>query len=87
MGVSSIILGRPWLYDHDATLVGKSNSCSFTHLGNKIMIYPTPPKDPIKRGSSSLKEKKPGLNLISDKELEQEIKGGSAIWMLIARKA
>ena len=86
MGVSSIILGRPWLFDHDVTLYGKSNSCSFIHQGKKITVYPTPPKDPTKRGSSSLKEKKPALNLINEKEVEQEIKEGSVIWMLTARK-
>ena len=74
MGVSSVILGRPWLFDHDATLFGKTNSCSFTHLGKKTVIHPTPPRDSTKKASSSLKEKKPGLNLITDKELEQEIK-------------
>ena len=70
MGVSSIILGRPWLYDHDAILYGRSNSYSFTHNGKKIMINFSLPKDNIKRGSIHLKDKKQGMNLISAKELE-----------------
>ena len=73
MGVSSIILGRPWLYDHDAILYGRSNSCSFIHNGKKIVINSSPPKDQIKRGSSQLRDKKQGLNMISAKELEQEL--------------
>ena len=73
MGVSSIILGRPWLYDHDATLFGKTNSCAFNHLGKRIVINLVPPKDEIKKGASSLKEKKLRLNLISTKELKKEV--------------
>jgi len=69
MGVSSIILWRPWLYDHDATQFGKTNSCAFNHLVKKIVINPFPPNDEVKKEASSLKEKKPGLHLISAKEL------------------
>ena len=79
MGVSSIILGRPWLYDHDATLFGRTNSCAFNHLGKRIVINPVPPKDESKKGASSLKEKKPELNLISAKELNKKVAKGSPI--------
>ena len=41
MGVSSIILGRPWLFDHDVTIFGRSNSCAFNFNGKKIIIHPT----------------------------------------------
>jgi len=50
------------------------------------MINPTPPKDNIKRGSSNLKEKKPGLNLINAKELKHEITEGSSVWILTTKK-
>ena len=86
MGVSSIILGRPWLYDHDATLFGKTNSCTFNHLGKRIVINPVPPKDEIKKGASSLKEKKPKLNLISAKELNKKVAKGSPIWILTTKE-
>ena len=86
MGVSSIILGRPWLYDHDATLFGRTNSCAFNHLGKRIVINPVPPKDEIKKGASSLKEKKPKLNLISAKELNREVAKGSPIWILTTKE-
>ena len=86
MRVSSIILGRPWLYDHDAILYGRFNSCSFNHHGKKLVINPTPPKDHIKRESSNLKEKKLGLNMISAKELEREITEGSPVWILTTKK-
>lgn len=50
------------------------------------MINAAPPKDHIKRGSSHLKEKEPKLNLISAKELEKEIDGGSPVWVLITKE-
>ena len=86
MGVSSITLGRPWMYDHDAILYGRSNSCSFTHNGKKIVIHFIPPKDNIKKGTSHLKDKKLGMNLISAKELECELSGGAPIWVLSIRE-
>ena len=79
MEVHSIILGRPWLYDHDATLFGKTNSCAFNHLGKRIVINPIPPKNKIKKEASSLKKKKPILYLISAKELKKEIAEGAPI--------
>jgi len=86
MGVSSVILGRPWLYDHDAILFGRTNICAFSHHGNKFVIHPTPPRDPVKRGSSSLKEKKLGINLIKAKEFEKEITKGNPIWILTTKE-
>ena len=86
MGVSSIILERPWLYDHNVNLYGRSNFCSFSHLGKKITIHSAPPKDNVKRGSSHLKEKKQGLHLITSKELEHEINEGSTVWILTTKE-
>ena len=85
MGVSSIILGRSWLFDHDATLYGRSNSCSFMHLGKKFVIHPMPPKNALSRGSSHLKETKPNVNLITVKKIERELIEGTPIWILTAK--
>ena len=82
MGVSSIILGRPWLFDHDVTVYGRTNSCSFIHLGKRYVIHPTPPKDTVKRGSSHLRETKPRVNLITAREIEKELIEGTPIWVL-----
>ena len=81
-GVSSIILGRPWLFDHDATLYGHTNSCFFMHLGKRFVIHPIPPKDAVKRGSSHLKETEPRVNLITAKEIEKELTEGTPVWIL-----
>ena len=85
MGVSSIILGRPWLFDHDATLYGCTNSCSFIHLGKRYVIHPTPPKDTVKRGSSHLRETKPRVNLITAREIERELTEGTPVWILATK--
>jgi len=86
MGVSSIILGRPWLFDHDVTIFGRTNSCAFNFNGKKIVINPTQPKDNTKREASSLKEKMTGLNLIGARELEKDINEGAPIWMVAAKE-
>jgi len=70
MGVSSIILGRPWLYDHDATLLEKFNTCVFSFNGKKITIHSVPPKDKVAKGPNKVREMKTGVNLISAKDLE-----------------
>jgi len=41
MDVGQIILGRPWLYDNDLTIHGRSNMCRFEHEGKKIKLTPT----------------------------------------------
>ena len=86
LGVSNIILGRPWLYDHDVTLFGRSNSCSFNYQGKRIVINSTPPKENIKRGSNNLKEEKPGLNLITAKEMETKIIGSAPLGVLVVKE-
>ena len=86
MGVSSIILGQPWLFDHDATLYGRTNSCSFMHLGKKLVIHPTQSKDNTKRGSSHIKEQGTKVNLITAKEVEKELIEGAPVWVLTTKK-
>ncbi|KAK4477808.1 hypothetical protein RD792_017070 [Penstemon davidsonii] len=44
MNAGHILLGRPWLYDHDVTIFGRTNSCSFIHNGKKITLNPVQPK-------------------------------------------
>ena len=86
MGVSSIILGRPWLFDHDATLYGRTNSCSFMHLGKRLVIHPTQSKENTKRGSSHMKEQGTKVNLITAKEVEKELMEGAPVWVLTTKK-
>ncbi|XP_078446576.1 uncharacterized protein LOC144715514 [Wolffia australiana] len=41
MKIGSIILGRPWLYDHDVQLSGRANMCSFIYGGRRLIWYPS----------------------------------------------
>ncbi|MQL91057.1 hypothetical protein Taro_023661 [Colocasia esculenta] len=43
MEVGIVILGRPWIYDTDAALYGRSNTCVFKHGGHRITIHPSRP--------------------------------------------
>ncbi|CAL8989542.1 unnamed protein product [Prunus brigantina] len=44
MDVSYILLGGPWIYDYNATILGQENICSFIHKGKKITMKPLQPK-------------------------------------------
>ncbi|KAK8951705.1 hypothetical protein KSP39_PZI004648 [Platanthera zijinensis] len=48
MDVAHVLLGRPWLYDRDATCYGRSNTCVFFDKGRKITLTPTQPREPPK---------------------------------------
>ena len=39
--VGSIILGRPWMFDQDATLHGWSNTYTFDYHGHRITLLPS----------------------------------------------
>ncbi|XP_078431690.1 uncharacterized protein LOC144703384 [Wolffia australiana] len=41
MKIGSIILGRPWLFDHDVQLSGRANTCSFIYGGRRLVWYPS----------------------------------------------
>ena len=40
MDIGSIILGRPWLYDNDVRIQGRSNECSFMFNNRRIILKP-----------------------------------------------
>ena len=50
MEVESVILGRPWLYDRDATLHGRSNTCTFDHECHRITLHPSQPRSSFVSG-------------------------------------
>ena len=83
MEISSIIIDRPWLCDHDATLYGLPNFYSFHHPRKVIEFNPTPSKDNNKRGFSTLtSEETFDLNLIASTDLEEEMLEEAIVWML-----
>ncbi|XP_038970638.1 uncharacterized protein LOC113461045 [Phoenix dactylifera] len=84
MDVGHIILGRPWLYDLDVTIYGKSNSCSFVHQGKKIRLNPLPPRPSI-AGKKDVKVEK-RLHIISPKEFEKAAAQESIIIVLVSKE-
>ena len=40
MDIDSIILGRPWLYDNDVRIHGRTNECSFMFKNMRIILKP-----------------------------------------------
>jgi len=84
MDVGQIILGRPWLYDNDVTIHGRSNMCQFEHDSKKIKL--TPYRPIAKKPKFNASKKSKGVNLISVTELKQELKNGAPIHVLTVRE-
>uniref|UniRef100_A0A2N9FGZ1 RNA-directed DNA polymerase n=1 Tax=Fagus sylvatica TaxID=28930 RepID=A0A2N9FGZ1_FAGSY len=85
MDVGHIILGRPWLYDLDVTLHGRSNSCSFVFEGKKIKLTSLQPK-PIEVNKKREVMAPKGLNIISHKAFERVANQESVVLVLVARE-
>ena len=75
MGVGSIILGRPWLFDADVTIYGKSNTCVFLHEGKRYRIQPTAPKSHTTSDQKAVADK--SIHILSAKGFENETKDPS----------
>ena len=45
MSVGSVLLGRPWLYDHDVAQYGRTNRCVFYYRGSKQIWQPFVPPE------------------------------------------
>ena len=83
MDVGSIILGRPWLFDLDVTLYGRSNSCTFVYKGQKIRINPIEPKPKIPFNKNKIPEKPKSLHLVDAKEMEQLVQKNFVVFVLV----
>ena len=86
MNVKHIILGRPWLYDQDVAIYGRSNYCSFVHDRKKVKLASLRPAPPSETKQTDALSSKKTLNLISLKTIDKEIAKGSLIVVLVARK-
>jgi len=85
MDVGHVILGRPWLYDLDVTIFGRSNSCSFTFQGKKIQLIGLPPRSKDNSQKNN-KVKEGGLNIISPREFDKEICEESVVFVVVAKE-
>ena len=84
MDASSIILGRPWLYDFDVILYGRSNSCTFIYEGQKIRIKPIEPKPKISFKKNKVQDKPKSLHLVDAKTMARDVQRKSIIFALVA---
>jgi hypothetical protein len=53
MQACSLLLGRPWEHDNDATHYGRSNKYTFMHKGQKITLVPLTPAEIVQADRES----------------------------------
>ena len=93
MELGSILLGRPWLYDVNATIQGRTNICLFEHNGKKIQLNPSPPRVHLKK-NIPIPQEQPNnpplkaeivksIHLINKREMEQELAQESHAYAVI----
>ncbi|CAL9001147.1 unnamed protein product [Prunus brigantina] len=74
--VSHILLGRPWIYDYNVTILGQANTCSFIYKGKKITMKPLQPKLMNQSIQNKEKQYKVGkakaLHIITLKECKED---------------
>ena len=90
MDVGHILLGRPWIYDHNVTILGRENICSFIHKGKKVTLKPLQPKlvnqsTPSKNEKSQVSKSK-ALHVVTIKEFMKEVED-AAIYVLAIRES
>ena len=84
MDVDSIILGRPWLFDADVTIYGKSNTCVFLHEGKRYRIQPTKPKNHTTSDQKSVTDK--SIHILNARGFKNEAKDPSQVFALVAKE-
>ncbi|XP_028550795.1 uncharacterized protein LOC110108656 [Dendrobium catenatum] len=86
MDVGQIILVRPWLFDNDVHIYGRTNTCVFEHNGKKIKLIPSKPR-PDKSETKVIPPKpNKGLHFLTAKEVDMELHHGSPMYALVARE-
>ena len=70
MKIGSIILGRPWLYDHDVQLAGRANTCTFMHRGRQVVWVPYTTRPLARR----LPPPRVGLMVVRGPEFQRSIR-------------
>ena len=70
MKIGSIILRRPWLYDHDVQLAGRANTCSFMDRGRRVVWVPYTARPTARR----LPPPRVGLMVVRGPEFQRSIR-------------
>ena len=48
MQACQLLLGRPWLYDRDVQIFGRTNKLAFMYKGERISLLPLTPEEILK---------------------------------------
>ena len=77
MGVGSVLLGRPWLYDRDVAQHGRTNRCTFHFGGVKQIWQPFIPPNPdikeVAEPSEILRPPGQYLGIVSARQFFQDV--------------
>ena len=90
MGVGSILLGRPWLYDRDVAQYGRTNRCVFYFGGNKQVWKPFVPPDqrlPINYPKTPVLHNLPSqfLGIVSARQFLKGMDNEAPVWAIQVR--
>ncbi|XP_022880791.1 uncharacterized protein LOC111398069 [Olea europaea var. sylvestris] len=88
MDFAHVLLGRPWLYDHDVKYFGHDNIYEFLHNGKTIRLLPAKPSNPPKKATPTPMPKDvidARLQLLSFKDFEHEGQDTKLMFALAAR--
>ena len=86
MDVGSIILGRPWLYDADITIYGKSNTYIFLYEGKRYCIQLSEPKNHQTSTHKSVADTTKSIHILNANGFEHEAKDPSLVFTLVVKK-
>ncbi|XP_026657625.2 uncharacterized protein LOC113461760 [Phoenix dactylifera] len=81
MDIGHLILGRPWLFDLDVTIFGRSNSCSFIFEG-KSKLNPLRSRT-LDEGKKTSETKGKELHILSPFKFEWEVSSDSMVYALL----
>ena len=89
MGVGSVLLGRPWLYDFDVAQYGRANRCVFYFGGIKHICQPYVPQVPTDATPSLPRVDRnlplQFLGLVSSRQFLKGIESNNPIWAIQVR--
>ena len=89
MGVGSILLGRPWLYNFDVAQYRRANCCVFYFRGNKHVWKPYIPVHPDDESSTVECETRnpplPLLGLVTARQFIKGLESDALLWAVQVR--
>ena len=89
MGVGSLLLGRPWLFDRDVAQYGRSNQCSFYFGGRKQVWQPfiPPHRDMVTTTAATTTRDAPVrfLGVVSARQFLKGVESDTPVWAIQVR--